>query len=189
MATNILDFFTKAADNQFSRDFFMRIVDITSQGLSLYGEDELVYARTASLPGRDIENKTVNYSGQIFNINGRALYPGSDSYAIEFYSDQNMDLRRRLETMSRSTFNHDDGGDTTGQLCMPGAESSMTLQILKAPCGQGNAGGRGWVEAALIKLIGVNIRTIGAIEYQIADGTGEVQKIPTTWSYHWYEEF
>jgi len=186
MATSITDFFTKASSLQFSRDFFLRVIDITTGGISLKGEDELIYARTASLPGRDIENKTVSYSGQIFNINGRSVYPGSDSYAIEFYADQDMELRRIFEKMSRLSFNNE---TTTGQLCMPGEESSMTLQVLKAPCGQGNVGGSAWEPAQTIKLIGVNIRTIGAVEYQIADGTGEVQKLPTTWSYHWYDDF
>ena len=186
MATNILDFFNIAAQKQFSRDNFMSVRQIRAGGVDNNRENELLYARTASLPGRDIENKTVNYSGQIFNSNGRAVYPGSESYAIEFYMDQDLDLRKKLEKISRLTFNHE---TTTGQLCMPGEESYMVLDILKAPCGQGNVGGQAWTTAETIKLVGVNIRSIGAVEYQIADGTGEVKMLPTTWSYHWYEDF
>jgi hypothetical protein len=65
----------------------------------------------------------------------------------------------------------------------------MILDILKVPCGQGNTGGQGLQSVQTIKLVGVNLRTIGAVEYQIADGTGEVKTIATTWSYHWYENF
>lgn len=186
MAVNILDFFNVASQKQFSRDFFMRVRQIVTQGVSLNGEDDLVYAKTATLPGRDIENKTVNYSGQIFNVNGRAVYPGSESYGIEFYMDQDLDLRKKLESISRATFNHE---TTTGAFCMPGEESYIILDVLKAPCGQGNVGGQAWTTAETIKLVGVNIRTIGEVSYQIADGTGEILALPTTWSYHWYENF
>ena len=186
MAVNILDFFNVASQKQFSRDFFMRVRQITVQGITLNGENELVYAKTASLPGRDIEDKPINYSGQIFHANGRAVYPGSDSYAIEFYMDQDLDLRKKLERVSRSTFNHE---TTSGALCMPGEDSYIILDILKAPCGQGNVGGGAWVTAETIKLVGVNIRTIGEVAYQIADGTGEIMSLPVTFSYHWYEDF
>lgn len=186
MATTIEDFFKISSEKQFSRDFFMRVRQIKAVGIDLNGEDELVFARTATLPGRDIEDKLVNYSGQTFHVNGKSSYPGSDSYPIEFYVDQGMDLRSKLEKISRASF---DNETTTGQLCMPGPESYMILDILKVPCGQGNSGGQGLQSVQTIKLVGVNLRTIGAVEYQIADGTGEVKTIATTWSYHWYENF
>lgn len=186
MPVNINTFFNIASQKQFSRDFFMRVKEIKAVGLTLNGETDLVFARTASLPGRDIENKTVNYSGQVFNINGRSVYPGSESYAIEFYMDQNLDLRTKLEHMSRATF---DNETTSGQMCMPGPESYILLDVLRIPCGQGNVGGQGLEIVKTLKLIGVNIRTIGEVSYEIADGTGEVKTLPTTWSYHFYEKF
>lgn len=186
MAVDINTFFNIASQKQFSRDFFMRIKQIKSVGIDFNGETDLVYARTATLPGRDIEDKLVNFSGQTFHVNGKSNYPGSESYPIEFYMDQNMDLRKKLEQVSRQSF---DNETTSGQLCMPGAESYMILDILAVQCGQGNQGGQGFKTIETIKLIGVNLRTIGSVEYQIADGTGEVMKIPTTWSFHWYENF
>jgi hypothetical protein len=186
MPANINTFFTIASQKQFSRDFFMRVKQIKAVGLDLDGETDLVFARTASLPGRDIEDKTVNYSGQTFHVNGKSSYPGSESYAIEFYMDQQLDLRSKLEKMSRATF---DNETTTGQMCMPGPESYMILDVLGVPCGQGNVGGQGMEIIKTIKLIGLNIRNIGEVSYEIADGTGEVKTLPSTWSYHWYENF
>jgi hypothetical protein len=186
MAVDIKTFYNIASQKQFSRDFFLRVRQIRAVGISLDGENELVFAKTASLPGRDIENKQVNYSGQTFNLNGKSSYPGAESYAIEFYADQEMDLRTKLELMSRRTF---DNETTSGQMCMPGPESYMILDILKVPCGQGNEGGQGLQTVKTIKLVGVNLRTIGEIGYSIADGTGEILTIPTTFSYHWYEDF
>jgi hypothetical protein len=186
MPVDINTFFTVASQKQFSRDFFMRVKQIRAVGIDLDGEDELVFARTASLPGRDIEDKLVNFSGQTFHLNGKSNYPGSDGYAIEFYMDQELDLRKKLEQMSRASF---DNETTSGQMCMPGPESYMILDILKAPCGQGNQGGAGFEVVHTVKLVGVNIRTIGEVSYNIADGTGEVLTIPTTWSFHFYENF
>lgn len=179
-------FYNIASQKQFSRDFFMRVKQIHAVGIDLNGEDELVFARTASLPGRDIENKTVSYSGQVFNVSGKSNYPGSDNYSVEFYCDQSLDLRTKLERMSRLTF---DNESTTGQMCMPGPESYMIVDVLGVPCSQGNQGGQGMKVVKSIKFVGVGIRTIGAVEYQIADGTGEIKTLPASFSYHWYEDF
>lgn len=186
MPVDINSFFNVASSKQFSRDFFMRIKQITVPGMSLNGETDLVFARTAKLPGRDIENKTVSYSGQIFNLNGKSTYPGSESYGIEFYMDQALDLRTKLEKASRLVFNNE---TTTGNMCMPGPESVMVVDILALPCGVGNQAGEGFQIVKEIKFVGVSIKTIGEVEYAIADGTGEIKTLNATFSYHWYEDF
>jgi len=183
---DINTFYNIAGQKQFSRDFFMRVKQIHTVGIDLDGENELVFAKTASFPSRETENKQVKYSGQNFNLNGANTYPGSESYSIQFYMDQELDLRTKLERISRANFNNE---TTTGQLCMPGPESYMILDLFKVPCGQGNTGGTGFQLLKSIKLIGVSLRNIGAVEYAIADGTGEILSIDTTWSYHWYEDF
>jgi hypothetical protein len=186
MPADINTFYNIATQKQFARDFFMRIKQITLPGLSLDGETDLVFAKTATLPGRNIENKQVKYAGQNFNLNGSATYPGSESYSIEFYHSQDLDLRTKLEKASRTAFNNE---TTTGQMCMPGSESYIILDLLGVPCGTGNAGGQGLQIIKQIKLIGAAIKDIGEVGYQIADGTGEVLSIPCTFSYHWYEDF
>lgn len=186
MPVNIQTFETIAAQKQFSRDFFMRVKQIVVPGMSLDGETDLVFARTAVLPGRDIENKQVKYSGQTFNVNGSSNYPGSEGWSVEFYCDQELDLRSKFEKASRQLF---DNETTTGQMCFPGPESYIILDLLKAPCGQGNQGGQGFEVVKTIKMIGAQIRNIGEISYSIADGTGEILTIPTTFSYHYYLDF
>lgn len=186
MPTTINTFFNMASQRQFARDFFMRVKQISLPGLQLNGETDLVFARTAALPGRNIENKTVNYSGQQFNLNGKSTYPGSEGYSIEFFHTQDLDLRKKLEVASRTAF---DNSTTTGQMCMPGPESYIILDLLSVPCGQGNSGGQGMEVIQQVKFVGVSIRDIGEVQYQIADGTGEVLTIPCTFSYHWYDDF
>jgi hypothetical protein len=163
----------QAAQKQFSRDFLFRVKQIDIAGLSLNGETDLVYARSATLPGRNIENKQVNFSGQTFNIPGKSTYPNSEGWSVEFYVDQDLDLRTKLERASRILFNNE---DTTGNLCMPGYESTITLDVLQIPCQRGGAtSGNGLQIVKRIRLIGASLRDIGEIAYEIADGTGEVK--------------
>ena len=186
MPADINTFYTLASQRQFARDFSLRVKQISLPGLSLDGETDLVFAKTASLPGRSIENKQVKYAGQNFNLNGSATYTGSESYSIEFYHTQDLDLRTKLEKASRTAFNND---TTTGQMCMPGNESYIILDLLGVPCGTGNEGGQGLQILKQIKLVGAAIKDIGEIGYSIADGTGEILNISATFSYHFYEDF
>lgn len=188
MPTTIENFFTQASQKQFARDFLFRVKQITIPGLSLNGETDLVYARSAALPGRAIENKTVNYAGQQFNLGGKSTYTNSEAYSIEFYHDQNIDIRTKLERASRIMFNND---DTTAHMCMPGPESVITLDVLAIPCNRGATVTQGSPLEVIktIELIGAGIRDVGEIGYQIADGTGEILTFTATFAYHFYKDF
>ena len=140
MATTIQNFFSRAAEKQFARDFLFRVKQINIEGVSFDGDSDLVYARSAQLPGRNIENKQVNYYGQTFNVPGKSTYPGSEAYSIEFFHDENNELRTKFEAASRAVFN-------------------------------------------------ASIRDINAIDYTIADGTGEILNTTVTFSYHFYRDF
>ena len=177
MATTIQDFFTRAASKQFSRDFLFRVkqIDLVG-GVSFDGEGDLVYAKTAALPGRTIENKNVSYFGQEFQLPGRATYQNAAGYSIDFYHDEDCDLRSKLEAASRAVWNND---TSTGQYSLPGNESVINLvQIDK----QLN-------DVRNIELVGASIRDIGEIGYTIAEGTGEVITFNTTFAYHYYRDF
>jgi hypothetical protein len=186
MAIDINTFYNIAQQKQFSRDIFMRVKQIALPGLSLNGESDLVYARTATRPGRDIQNKNVRFGGQNFNLNGTADYPGSESYSIEFYCDQDLDLRKKLERASRTAFNNE---TTSGSMCLSGPENYIILDVLKINCGVGNASGGGLQVAQTVKLVGASIRNVGELSYSIAEGTGDVVNFTSTFSYHFYEDF
>jgi hypothetical protein len=188
MPSTIENFMSQAMQKQFARDFLFRIRQIDITGLSLDGESDLIYARTASFPGRNIQNKTVNYSGQTFNVPGKSEYPGSESWSVEFYVDQNLQIRDKLERASRILF---DNENTTGNICMPGYESIITLDVLQIPCQRGTnvTAGNSMQVGKTIKLVGASLRDIGNIDYQIADGTGEILTFSATFAYHFYENF
>ena len=177
MATTIQNFFTRAANRQFSRDFLFRVkqIDLVG-GVSFNGEEDLVYARTASLPGRNIDNKTVSYFGQEFQVPGRAVYPGAEGYSINFYHDEDCDLRTKLEAASRAVFNNE---TSLGQYGMPGNESVINLVQIDKELN----------DVRNIELVGASIRDIGTVDYEIADGSGEVLNFDVTFAYHFYRDF
>ena len=178
--TTIQNFFAKAQEAQFSRDFLFRVnnIQLTGEGGGLIefgGDKELIYARSATLPGRAIENKTVSYMGLDFNVPGRATYTNSTGYSIEFYADANNTLRGKFESASRAVF---DDQTSTGEYGMPGMSDVITLDLLNKQLDR----------IKQLKLIGASIRDIGDLSYSISDGTGEVVSFPVTFSYHYYED-
>tara|TARA_R100001509_G_C4878667_1_gene219343 strand:+ start:562 stop:1098 length:537 start_codon:yes stop_codon:yes gene_type:complete len=177
MATTIQDFFTRAAAKQFSRDFLFRVKQIQLVGgVFLDGESDLVYARSAALPGREIENKTVNYFGQDFQVPGRSTYNNAAGYTINFYHDENCELRTKFEAASRAVFNNE---TSLGQYGMPGDESVINLVQLDKELN----------DVRNIELVGASIRAIDDVGYEIATGTGEVLDYNVTFAYHFYRDF
>tara|TARA_R110002020_G_scaffold36323_7_gene109005 strand:+ start:1330 stop:1863 length:534 start_codon:yes stop_codon:yes gene_type:complete len=176
MATTIQDFFSRAAGKQFARDFLFRVKQINIEGVSFDGDTDLVYARSGQLPGRNIENKTVQYYGQNFNVPGRSVYPGSEGYSIDFYHDENIDLRTKFEKASREVF---DNTTSLGEFGMPGDESVINLDVIDKEL----------APVKSIELVGASIRDIAPIDYSIADGTGEILTFAVTFAYHFYKDF
>jgi hypothetical protein len=180
-ATTIQNFFAKAQEAQFSRDFLFRVNSVQLTGpdpdslIVFGGDEELIYARSATLPGRAIENKTVSYMGLDFNLPGRATYTNSTGYSIEFYADAENSLRGKFESASRAVF---DDQTSTGEYGMPGESDVITLDLLDKQLRMKKQ----------LRLIGASIRDIGDLSYSISDGTGEVVSFPVSFSYHYYED-
>tara|TARA_R110001583_G_scaffold57174_3_gene171692 strand:- start:1302 stop:1877 length:576 start_codon:yes stop_codon:yes gene_type:complete len=181
MATTIQNFFAAAASKQFARDFLFRVNSIRlAGGVEINASDtgtqnDLIYARSAALPGRTIENKEVNYMGLTFNVPGRATYSNSAAYSIEFYADADCSLREKMEDASRAVF---DDATSTGDYGMPGQGEVINLQVIDKALNP--------VPKGKLRLVGASIREIGDIGYSIADGTGEVINFPVSFSYHYY---
>ena len=71
---NITNFYKVATQKKFSRDFQLRVSSfIVNNGTDLFGEDDLVYIKSASLPARRIENIQAPYMGLNFNVPGAAI--------------------------------------------------------------------------------------------------------------------
>ena len=108
---NIQKFFQVLRTRDFARDFQFRITDIRDRGISLLGDDDLVYAKGGTVPGRTIGTINVPYMGLQFRVPGAASYPGSDAYGLTFYSDSENQIRTVFERWSELTF---DDATSTG---------------------------------------------------------------------------
>ena len=169
----IQNFYRAAADRDFSRDFLFRVTQMQLQGVPALGENDLVYVKTASHPGRNITNVPVPYMGLQLNIPGAATYPGSDAYALNFYLDADSELRNYFEGASRSVF---DDLNSTGEYGTPDDDFFIQLAQLDKEL----------EPVAQYKLVGASIRNIDNIAYNISDGTGATVEVNSTVSYHYY---
>jgi len=170
---NIQNFYRTAADKDFSRDFLFRVTQMQLQGVPALEEGDLVYVKTASLPGRNIGNVAVPYMGLNLNVPGAVTYPGSDGYPLSFYLDGESSLRNYFETASRSLF---DDQTSTGEYGTPDDDFFIQLAQLD----------KDLEPITEYKLVGASLRTVGGIGYEIATGTGATVSVDATISYHFY---
>ena len=170
---NIQNFYRIAADRDFSRDFLFRVTGLNIPGVPSMVDEQLVYAKTATLPGRNITNVPVPYMGLNFNVPGGVTYPGSDSFSITFYLDAFSDLRNYFEGASRSLF---DDQTSTGQYGTPDTDYYITLSQLDKDLNRINN----------YTLVGASLRNVDAISYAIAAGTGQTVEVTATIAYHFY---
>jgi hypothetical protein len=143
------------------------------QGVPALAEGDLVYAKTAELPGRAIGNVAVPYMGLNLNVPGAVTYPGSDAYGLDFYLDGESNLRNYFETASRSLF---DDQTSTGEYGTPDDDFYIQLAQLD----------KDLEPVAEYKLVGASLRNVGGISYDIANGTGATVSVNATVSYHFY---
>jgi hypothetical protein len=165
MAADIQDFYERAKLD-FSRDISLRLVSL--MGLEF---NDIILARTASLPGRIIEDKVVNYKGTEFHYGGKATYSQADGWPVEFYCDMSCNLRAQLDTISHATWNSDSATGATGI-----GGGVVILHVLNKQL----------KPTLSLSLMHAQIRNIGDISYSIADGTGEVVNFQTTFAYSKY---
>jgi hypothetical protein len=170
----IADFYRVASARDFQRDIQFRVLSITPGGTTVtFDENDLVYAKAASLPARSITAVNAKYMGLNFNLPGVATYPGSEGYILNFYNDAKNNLRQKFEDWTRDTFND---ANSTGNYFTPTQSSTIDLVQLDTQMNR----------VAQYQLVGVSIRNVGAIEYPIGDGTGQIVNFPVTLAYHYF---
>jgi hypothetical protein len=172
---NIQSFYAQAAQKDFSRDFLFRVVRMQGVGLPDLNDEDLVYAKTAKLPGRTIENVNASYMGLKFNIPGAATYDSSEAYDIDFYLDATQqNLRTKFEVASREIYND---SFSTGSYQTPGVGNLIVLTQLNKDLSS---------TGVYYNLVGAQLRKIDAIDYKMAEGKGDIMSVKTTMSYHYY---
>ena len=170
---DIQKFFQTLRTRDFARDFQFRVTDISDRGISQLGDDDLVYAKSGSVPGRTIGTVPVPYMGLQFRVPGAASYPGSDGYQIEFYADSENLIRTQFERWSELTF---DDSTSTGNYRLYD-NSTVSLAQLNQKLEIVNT----------YKLIGVFPIEVGALTYTMV-GAGESISFTATLAYQYWRK-
>ena len=176
VSQTIQDFYTQAQANDFSRSNLFRVLNINFgvEPAGFISTNDLVYARTASLPAKTITNVQAPYMGLNFNIPGVAQYPGSEGYVINFYADAAQKIREKFLTVVNDTFND---ATSTGNYFTPKQNSVVDLIQLDKQLNK----------IAQYQLVGVSIREVGALNYDITS-TGDIQNFDVTLAYHYWRK-
>lgn len=172
----IQDFYTQAQAKDFSRNNLFRVLNINfgAGSSTVIGESDLVYCRTASLPGKQINNLQAPYMGLNFNVPGVVTYPGSESYVLNFYCDEAHTLRNKFLRVVDDTFND---ATSTGNYFTPKASAVLDMVQLNKQLER----------VSQYQLVGVSIREVGALENDMT-ATGEIQNFNVTVAYHYWRK-
>jgi hypothetical protein len=172
----ISKFYSVAASRDFSRDFLFRVTAINLAGIEgEIGEEDLIYAKAASLPGRTLSNVAVPYMGLNLNVPGNVTYSGAEGYSLTFFVDSKSRLRNLFERASRAMF---DDATSTGLYGTPDDTYFIELGQLDKDLSI----------ISTYKLIGASIRNVGDISYNMSAGTGQTVEMPVTIAYHFYNK-
>lgn len=172
MAVNqtITAFINKAAKDGLARNNLWRVISFDCRGIKL-SEDDLLYCKSAQIPGRAIPIATVPYMGMKMPYPQSTVeYPGCEDYALKFYVDADSKFLQALEVASRTEFNDI---TSTGNWNFPDPHNIITL-----------AGVDNQMEVTeYIKLHGVVYKSHDAIDVQMAEGDGTAIEVTVHVSY------
>lgn len=169
----IQDFYRVAATRGFSRDYQLRVNYFSVPGVGeIFGPDDLVYIKTASLPARKIDNIKAPFMGVNFNVPGLATYTGSENWGITFYCDEGLQLRQKLELAQNTVFS---AFNSKGNISVPDESSKIDLTVINDQ----------FDVVAQYSLIGAYVTDIGAIDYKLA-GSGSLQELKATIAYQYW---
>lgn len=179
MAQGIQDFYRVARQRQFNRDFQLRVVSWNfdlPENEDVLTEEDLVLLRTAVLPEITTTINTAPYMGLDFNVPGTTKFPGSQNWAVEFYSTQQQNIRARFERAMLRRFDYLQS--STGNLQLPQKGSIVELQLVDDQLRALND--------RIYTLVGAFITNLGAVNYDMT-ASGAVQRVPATVAYqYWY---
>lgn len=184
---SIQSFYGTAVTNDFARLFQFRILDLQLNNQTVDfgytnggqgGSGETIYAETANLPGRTINNIPVPFMGLSFNVPGTTSFPGSSNYPITFRCDQGYAIRSGFEYVLRDTFNIN---DTAGRYSTPGQNNYIVMQLFGKTAGDT----LGPKPVRTYKLWGAYLVSLADTLYDVKD-TGTVATINATFAYQYW---
>lgn len=176
MAVNqtIADFQNSLMKRDGLRNNLFKVLALNTKVLSLTNDD-MVYIKTATLPGRTNPTGTIQYMGMNFAYNRSTVeYPGSDDYSLSFVFDAKGELREKFEQASRLIFND---LTTTGNWAVPTREDILTFAPLNFQ----------YEPSQYYHLYGVAFKGFDGVNFEIANGDGSIVEFTCHMSYWYYK--
>jgi hypothetical protein len=170
--SGIQNFYDRAINKGFARDFQFRVTKLLSVNLDKE-DSELLYLNTATLPGRTVSVVNVPYLGLDFRVPGVASYSGSNAWRVSLKCDESLGIVEKLTEWNALAFN--DKNSTGANI--PDRDDSNLIKIVSLD-------GRGDVTRE-ITLFGAWLTTLGDISYTLA-GTGAIVTIDATFAYQYW---
>jgi hypothetical protein len=167
----IADFYQQATDVGFARDFQFRITTFDVNGVSLEDPD-LVFLKTASLPGKSINTTTAPFMGLDFQIPGTVKFDNA-AWNVKFYCSQDYNLRSMLEDSISDTF---DETQSYGNM----EPRDLTSNIIRLSLIDDNLN-----EIKVYTLLGAFITKIDDIAYDLTK-SGGIQEVGATIAYQYW---
>lgn len=155
------------------RNNLFKVLALNTKVLNLTNED-MVYIKTAQLPGRNNPTGQIPYMGMNFSYNKSTVeYPGADNYDLTFVFDAAGELRLKFEQASRLIFNDI---STSGTWNVPTLSDIMTIAPLNNQ----------YEPSAYYHFYGVAFKGFDAVNFDIAGGDGSIVDLPCHISYYYY---
>lgn len=161
----IQEFYSTAQQKEFARDFQFRVVS-----LGPFDANDLLYVRTVSLPEKSVQNQQATFMGLDFNIPGSVKYSGSESWAIQFWCDEGINIRNKMENYIKTIW---DDETSTGLYGVP--TEIATLDLV----------GKQREVIRRYDFFGLYPVTVGALSYDI-QGAGAILTVDCTFAYQFW---
>jgi hypothetical protein len=161
----IQSFYNAAQEREFARKFQFKVVN-----LGPFDEKDLLYLQTAALPSKVIQNQAVSYFGLDFNVPGSVKYEGSNSWAVNFWCDEGINIRNKMENYVKTIF---DDQTSTGLYGVPTEIATMALL------------GKNLETIRTYQFYGIYPVNTGTLEYDI-QSAGEILTMTCTFAYQFW---
>lgn len=173
MNQTIQTFYQEAASRNFARDFQLRITSFIVNGVQQMNEEDLVFLKTATLPGKTISVQNADFMGLKFNIPGSVQFDGSNNWQTTFYCTQDYRLRDMLEASMLDSFDQE---SSTGNLEPRDLEGyKIVLSLLDDKLDT----------VREYHLHGCFVTNLGAVNYNVG-GAGAIQEIQASIAYQYW---
>lgn len=163
---SIQEFYATAQSREFAREFQFRV-----RTLGPFTDNDLVYVRTAVLPGKTIANQVVPYMGLNFNIPGTVQYTGSEAWTLNFLCDEGLNIRNKMENYIKEIF---DDQTSSGKYGTPVEQA--TLDLL----------GKDLQPIRRYNFIGIYPQTLAPMNYNI-ESAGTPLRFDCTFAYQYWK--